>query len=262
MICEIPISPRDAGSAFRRLVAGWKHDENKVFVLRASETIEDPRAFYTEHFPEIGLPVALAEDVNAGDREHQRTSEIWMEVRFDPRHPNAYRHSSNAQPLHTDGSYIPAFPNATLMACVANAGEGGETTFIDADDLVACMQREDPELLAEVQARTIAHARSGDRRQEKIIDKNGGHYLVNWNYYCVDAAIDAEGRAVAERMFAYLQNSPLVKQHTKGVKLCPGDAVTWKDRCVLHGRNGFVASKTSERFLWKCAIDVGNFGNA
>src|SRR3546814_11115164 len=82
------------------------------------------------------MPVAGVEDEILGSRDQQRTGEIWMEVRYDPQHPDAYRHSANAQPLHTDGSYIPSFPNATLMACVANAGAGGETTFIDADDLV------------------------------------------------------------------------------------------------------------------------------
>lgn len=262
MICEISVGQRDARDAFSQLINSWQKDENKVFVLRADDTIADVRAFYTEHFAEIGRPVPLAEDVTAGDRNNQRTSAIWMEVRYDPKHPDAYRHSANAQPLHTDGSYIPSFPNATLMACVANAGEGGETTFIDADDLVKCLEQEDPALLAAMQSRTISHARSGDQRQEKILEQDGGKTLVNWNYYCVDKNIDPEGRVMADRLFNYLQTSPLVKQHIKGVKLRPGDAVTWKDRRVLHGRNGFIASAESERFLWKCAIDVGNFGDA
>ena len=34
-----------------------------------------------------------------------------------------------------------------------------------------------------------------------------------------------------------------------------GDALVWKDNEVLHGRNGFVASKVSDRFIWKCAAD-------
>jgi alpha-ketoglutarate-dependent taurine dioxygenase len=43
------------------------------------------------------------------------------------------------------------------------------------------------------------------------------------------------------------------------VKLRPGDAVVWKDERVLHGRNAFRATEASERFLWKCAVDVGVF---
>jgi alpha-ketoglutarate-dependent taurine dioxygenase len=65
---------------------------------------------------------------------------------------------------------------------------------------------------------------------------------------------------LADRFFDYLATSPLVRSHIQAVKLAPGDAVTWKDRRVLHGRNGFLATQESERFLWKCAIDVGQFG--
>lgn len=261
MINEILLHPREPGASFRSLAEGWKDGRRKVFVFRARERIADPRGFYDGHFGAIGSPVPLAEDVAAGDRNNQRTGEIWMEVRFDPQHPDAYRHSANAQPLHTDGSYIPSFPNATLMVCVANAGEGGETIFIDGEDLVACLEQEAPELLAMVRSRTIAHARSGDRREERIIDRADGATVVNWNYYCVDKEIDPEGRALADRFFRYLSSSPAVRARTQAVKLAPGDAVVWKDRRVLHGRNGFAATRTSERFLWKCAIDVGRFGD-
>jgi alpha-ketoglutarate-dependent taurine dioxygenase len=259
MIHEIEIAGANAATGFQSLLDSWADPAQKVFVLRAKGAIDDPHRFYDEHFDMIGTPAALAEDVNVGDREEQRTGDIWMEVRYDPRHPDAYRHSSNAQPLHTDGSYIPAFPNATLMACVANSGEGGETTFIDAEDVVAAMRSEDPDLLHALSSRIIPHARSGDRRDEKIIDIRDDGVWVNWNYYCVDREIDAEGRALVERFFAFLQSSPQVQKKIIGVKLEPGDAVTWKDRRVFHGRNGFVATHESERFLWKCAIDVGQF---
>ncbi|HEY9554791.1 TauD/TfdA family dioxygenase [Allosphingosinicella sp.] len=259
MIWETSIDSNNAEQSFRELVDAWKQDRAKVFVLRGQDIGANPRAFYDSHFADIGRPVALAEDVILGSRDQQRTGEIWMEVRYDPQHPDAYRHSANAQPLHTDGSYIPSFPNATLMACVANAGEGGETTFIDADDLVACLEQEAPDLLDELESRTMPHARSGDRREEKVIERSGDSTLVSWNYYCVDPNVDAEGRALADRFFNYLRASPLVKERTHAVKLGPGDAVTWKDRRVLHGRNSFMASRESERFLWKCAIDVGNF---
>ena len=102
-----------------------------------------------------------------------------MEVRYDPKHPDAYRHSANAQPLHTDGSYIPEFPNATLMACVANSGTGGETTFIDGEDVVTALKAEAPELLVQLQGRMLPHARSGDRRDARVIDPDGDQPPVN-----------------------------------------------------------------------------------
>jgi alpha-ketoglutarate-dependent taurine dioxygenase len=258
MLWETEISLDRPQSAFEALQSAWKLHEKKVFVLRGGR-VDDPRQFYTDKFPLIGTPVPLAEDATIGDREHQRTGEIWMEVRYDPQHPDAYRHSANAQPLHTDGSYIPSFPNATLMTCVANSGEGGETTFIDGADVVAALQSEAPALLEKLQSEPLPHARSGDSRIEKVIDMDGDAPLMNWNYYCVDKDLDAEKLALADEYFEFLQNSPTIQERTVAVKLMPGDAVTWKDRAVLHGRNGFVATRESERFLWKCAIDVGQF---
>jgi alpha-ketoglutarate-dependent taurine dioxygenase len=75
----------------------------------------------------VGEAAGLAENAMVGDREHQRTSEVWFEVRYDPSVPGAYRHSSAAQPLHTDGSYIPSFPNAGMLTCVNQTSDGGNT---------------------------------------------------------------------------------------------------------------------------------------
>lgn len=261
MIWESTYSADRPAPAFSALVEAWKNPGNKVFVLRTDDRISDMREFLSENFQYLGKPVPLAEDVKAGDRNHQRTGELWFEVRYDPRHPNAYRHSSNAQPLHTDGSYIPDFPNASLLSCVANAGEGGETTFIDSADLVAALEAEDPDLLRQLTTTDMPHSRSGDTRTERIIEQRDGRYFVNWNYYCVAPSASDEQRALADRFFAFLSTSPMVRERTKGVLLTPGDAVTWKDREVLHGRNAFVANAESERFIWKCAIDIGNFGD-
>jgi alpha-ketoglutarate-dependent taurine dioxygenase len=253
--CEF--DPDHPEPAFSALMEAWKSPKNRVFSLRAAGPVTDPKGFFSDHFSEIGTPVALAEDVAAGDRSNQRTGEIWMEVRYDPKHPDAYRHSSNPQPLHTDGSYIPDFPNATLMTCVANSGEGGETTFIASEDVVAALQNENPDLLARLSRDRIRHARSGDQRNERIIDANADPILVNWNYYCLARDLPAAERESGDEFFQFLQTSPMILAKTIAVKLGPGDAVTWKDREVLHGRNGFVAEKESERFIWKCAIDVG-----
>lgn len=261
MLWTTTIDPKQPEVAFKQLTEAWKADENRVFHIKGSEALGPIRDFYSDWFTSIGTPVALAEDAKLGDREHQRTGEIWMEVRYDPSIPDAYRHSANPQPLHTDGSYIPDFPNATLMACVANAGEGGDTTFIASEDIAESLSQERPELFRYLSSKTIRHARSGDQRDEKVIDCENPIPLVNWNYYCLSADIDAEARKAADAFFEFLQTSPAIAAKTLGVKLAPGDAITWKDRQVLHGRNGFVATSVSERFLWKCAVDVGNFAS-
>lgn len=240
------------------LVSAWKNDPTaKVFVLRAKEVPHDVRLFYESIFPSLGTPCCFAEDVLAGDRDQQRTGKLWMEVRYDPKFPDAYRHSANAQPLHTDGSYIPGYSNSTLLACVSNAGVGGETTFLDLTDLVSIMDSEAPELLRRIRTNVVRHARSGDSRISKILEGYGQDTRIYWNYYCVAKDSSSEARVVAEEFHKFLGSSSAIKQHTLAVKLGPGDGVLWKDDELLHGRNGFKASKESERFIWKCAFNVG-----
>jgi alpha-ketoglutarate-dependent taurine dioxygenase len=232
-----------------------------VVTIRPTRKLDDVRATYDALLPRIGTPHYLAEDVRAGSRDVQRTGELWMEVRYDPAVPDAYRHSQNAQPLHTDGSYIPSFPNATLMCCIANPVEGGETVFVTAEALVSALEAERADLLDALMTIPIPHARSGDRRVRTVIRREGDAYRVNWNYYCVAQDCDERTGELREKLFTYLRESPAVCAAIVPIKLSPGDAVVWKDERLLHGRNSFVATATSERFLWKCAVDVDVFEN-
>lgn len=238
------------------LKEAWSDLTNKVFVLKANQPIENVQEYYESNFKYLGTPCPIAEDVNLGGRESQRSGKIWFEVRYDPKHPDAYRHSANAQPLHTDGSYIPDFPTSTLLACVANAGEGGETTFIDSKILLDILQREKPDLLNFLLNNKVKHTRSGDTRFDEIIRIEGDDVFVNYNYYCVDKNNSKEVIDAIEEFQDYLLKSPTIKESTIGVKLTPGDSVFWRDNYCLHGRNSFVANQESERFIWKCAIDI------
>jgi len=259
MLKEFEFSADNAAAACTDLVAAWAQPDNKVFALRARESIDNIRDFYEQLFPALGTPAALAEDVNLGARDQQRSDQIWMEVRYDPNYPDAYRHSANAQPLHTDGSYIPDFPNATLMACVANVGDGGETIFLDSKKLYQILADEQPDMLAALTSMPVKHTRSGDEKTAAVIQKIADEVKLNWNYFCVARDLDADTRALVEQFQDFLQTAPAVREAITLVKLNPGDAVTWKDDYVLHGRNSFVANSVSERFIWKCAIDIGNF---
>jgi alpha-ketoglutarate-dependent taurine dioxygenase len=257
MVKEVFYDVDDFSKASHETLESWKDKSLKVFVLRANKQPEDVKSYFESIFPLLGRPEALAEDVNLGDRGKQRTGEIWMEVRYDPKHPDAYRHSANAQPLHTDGSYIPNFPSSTLLVCKANAGVGGETTFIDSKAIYNSLKEENPDLLDKLLNTKIEHARSGDVRDDYVIKKEGDDVFVNWNYYCVSSTVDSSTRALVEEFQQFLLNSPKIKEETIGVKLHPGDGVFWRDNYVMHGRNSFVANMESERFIWKCAIDIG-----
>jgi alpha-ketoglutarate-dependent taurine dioxygenase len=235
----------------------WKNKKIKIIHLKSQIKSNNVRDFYEVVGQKIGKLCHFAEDVNLGDRSSQRTNKIWMEVRYDSKINDAYRHSSNPQPLHTDGSYIPKYPNATLMCCVSNSTNGGETTFVNPEELTDILKEEEPHLLKFLLETKIAHERSGDKKNKKILEKNNEKYEVNWNYYCISKKNSKNNLLLAEKFFNFLNNSEKVKKITKTVKLETGDAVFWKDSEVLHGRNGFSPKKDSDRFLWKCAIDIG-----
>ncbi len=258
MYRTVVIDRDDLEGSCQEILNAWR--EALVVRMRAPWLQPDEvRDFYDSLLPRIGTPYALAEDARVGDRSAQRTGETWMEVRFDPTLQDAYRHSLNAQPLHTDGSYIATFPNATLMCCVQNAAHGGETTIIAGEKLLEVLRKENPELLKDLERVQMLHERSGDRREYPVVryEKDGVH--LNWNYYCVSKDATPEAQELRERFFQFLQTSPGLREEILPVKLETGDAVAWKDELCLHGRNAFEATKPSTRFLWKCAVDVGVF---
>jgi alpha-ketoglutarate-dependent taurine dioxygenase len=260
MIKSISIDFARPESAVAELLSGWNEIALKVFVLQPAvrpRTEESVQYMYGSILDKIGTPCAFAEDVALGAREQQRTGEIWMDVRYDPNIKDAYRHSANAQPLHTDGSYVEEYPNSTIMVCEANAIDGGETTFIDGSDLVEVLDAEAPELLSLLKSTIVPHARSGDRRDLPIVNISHGHIFLNWNYYCVDTNASPEVMKLRELFHRFLLESPSIGRRTQAVKLSRGDAVIWKDQEILHGRNAFHATKVGDRFLRKCALDVG-----
>lgn len=238
----------------RAVLAAWP--KSRVLHLSGLAPKEDIREFFERMFQKVGHAERLAEDATVADRGQQRSGEIWFQVRYDPSIPDAYRHSANPQPLHTDGSYIPDFPNAGFLACQAMPKTGGATTFIDGKDVVEALESEASDLLKRLLKTEIPHARSGDRRVAPFLRYDGDDPLLNWNYYCVDPAVDEEVASLREDLFRFLTDSPIIQARTRRVKLSPGEAVMWKDDRILHGRDGFDPEIVSDRFLWKAALQI------
>jgi len=213
------------------------------------------RAYYDEFMQRVGTPAAVGEDVGQGDRASaQRTGQVWTEIRYDPTIADAYRHSANPQPLHTDGSYVPDFPDAAIIYCQASAQNGGETVFLSSADLVETMQDEEPDLLERLRSEILPHRRSGTEKVKRVIEAEGDDVSLSWNYYCVAEDISSEQAALRQSFFDYLGSSERIASQLVAVALRPGEGVIWKDDRVLHGRNGFDPSRPSERFLWKGAF--------
>ena len=239
------------------IIDAWKIDYNKVFHLKSNNLTANIRDFYEAIGKTIGEYKFLAEDVKLGDRSSQKANKIWMEVRYDSSIKDAYRHSSNPQPLHTDGSYIPDFPNASIMCCISNTALGGETIFLELKKLEEILKEDNPELLDFLFTEDILHERSGYTNKSKILYWQDKKLKINFNYYCVSKQNSEKSLKYIEKFFRFLNTSEKVKNNINPLKLEVGEAVFWKDAEILHGRNSFKPKKDSDRFLWKAAIEIG-----
>lgn len=224
---------------------------HKVLRITGLNGDGDQRDFYDALTEAAGECYHLAEDAKTNSRNGQK----WFEIRFDPSIPNAYRHSREGQPLHTDGSYIQDSPAVTFMYCVNSAPKGGETIFLDGDDLVDLLKTHDSELLSDLESTRVRFAKVGDERTEPIISRDEGGYLINWNYYCVAPDQGEEIESLKKRFFAFQKEVIQSSDRLIPVGLKPGEAVAFQDRRVLHGRNAFEAFEVSDRFLWKAFLD-------
>jgi len=241
----------------KSIIKAWMLKDNKVFHLKTNIQKDYIRDFYEKIGNKIGQYKMLAEDVRLGSRDNQRANKIWMDIRYDSSITDAYRHSLNAQPLHTDGSYIPEFPNASIMCCVSNTAIGGETIFLELKKLVKILKVDEPELLEFLFNNEILHERSGYINKKKILYIRDKNYKINFNYYCVSKKNSKKTLKFVEKFFHFLNTSKKVKKNIKLLKLESGEAVLWKDSEILHGRNSFTPKKNSDRFLWKAAVDIG-----
>jgi len=186
-----------------------------------------------------------------------QTGEKWIEIRYDADIPDlaAYRHSKNAQPLHTDESYIANPADFMLFYCINKAEKGGETTFIDSTELVKFMEENVPDLLKKLTTTKVRYKKAGEQRTEYIIgydDKGEIHF--NFNFYCIDPDESDSNKQLNKDFFDFLQNYVVNSHMITGVSLNPGEGVLWWDELVLHGRTSYKASKTNDRFIWKTGM--------
>ncbi|WP_345126415.1 TauD/TfdA family dioxygenase [Hymenobacter antarcticus] len=207
-------------------------------------------AFY-EHLTEAtGQCLRLDEDFAQGSA---RTGHKWIEVRYDAAIPDdaAYRFSKNAQPLHTDESYLSQPAEVMFMHCLVQAPAGGETTFVDADVLWQQLQARNPALAARLLDQPVRFAKAGDSRHLPIIARTPAGLRLNWNYHCVDPAESPATHALARDFRQFLLDHVADTPAETAIQLGPGEAVAWWDDQVLHGRRAFRAAATNDRFLLK-----------
>ncbi len=211
------------------------------------------RAYFDDMVECMGVPIEAGEDyAQAGAPNGQR----WQEIRYVEEIPDmdAFRHSKNAQPLHTDESYVSTGAGLMMFYCQHAAPEGGATYFVSGRQLVSELEQDDPELLADLLSRPVRYAKAGDYKDRPIIEVDSdGNVDLNFNYYCADPDQDAASLKLNQRFLDYV-DSRLDPETFALAQMKPGQAAAWRDNRVLHGRKSFSATRTNERLIYKTGI--------
>jgi alpha-ketoglutarate-dependent taurine dioxygenase len=223
----------------------------RIVVVRARQDLGTRREFWNEVLDLCGERVPVDEDAATGDP----TGALWSDVEFDPTRSNTFRHSSSAQPLHTDGSYIAAPPSTVFLICRRAAPRGGATVFLDGCDLVERLSVAAPELLADLLNMPLTFRKGGSDVESTAIVARPEGPLLRWNYYALRADLCPEQRRLAECFRSFLQEL-VERRAVHAVRLAPGDAVFFSDASVLHGREAFEAAQLSDRCLWKGGVHM------
>lgn len=255
-ISQIEIRSNDPEEIKSQLKNALK--QSKVVKIIPGWHINDLRGFYDELIEGVGKVITIGEDFRQNGKQ---TGERWLEIRYDDDIPDlsAYRHSKNAQPLHTDESYISDPADIMFFYAVNKAEYGGNTTFVDGPQLVRLMQKNAPDLLEKLVSTDVTYRKADELRTEKIVDiSNPDFPRFNYNYYCIDPNESEENKELNKSFFDFLQSNVAFTYLAHKVGLAPGEAVAWWDHYVLHGRDAFYAERTNDRFIWKAGIKWEN----
>lgn len=229
-------------------------EKSKVVKIIPEWHINDLRSFYDGLIDGAGEVITIGEDFKQGGIQ---TGERWLEIRYDHDIPDlaAYRHSKNAQPLHTDESYIANPADIMVFYCVNKSHQGGATTFVDGPVLIEYLKANHPDLFKRLTTTDVSYKKGGEQRTEKIIDLSNPEIpKFNYNYYCISPDESEENRQLNQDFFNVLQAEVAHSYMAKKVSLAPGEGVAWWDEFVLHGRESFSAEKTNDRSIWKAGL--------
>ena len=229
-------------------------EAHEVVHIRVETVPADLRGYYDALVEAVGTPVDIAEDHTKGGAP---TGERWSEIRYDTSIPDneAFRYSKNAQPFHTDESYVSTAAGVMLFYCVASAPTGGETIFVSGRALVEHIGSTDPDLLERLLTTNVRYQKAQDFKDRPIIKLGeDGSVDLNYNYFCVDQDQAPEAIELNQEFRSFLDDLP--DDMILPVGLGPGEAVTWRDDLVLHGRNAFTANATGDRWIWKTGLTL------
>lgn len=200
-----------------------------------------------------------------------------FDVRTEP-NPINIAYTNLPLVLHQDLVYYESPPGLQLLHCLEFGEDvvGGEHVLLDAFYVAELLRVEQPdafEALCQIPARfqkihaeRASPAKMTYDRPHITVNDDGVISQVTWSPPFEGPLAHTHG-PVAERYYsAYAAFAALVEreipQHQAVIPLAPGDVVTFNNRRMLHGRNGFTcAGPVARRHLRGAYCNIDEFKN-
>lgn len=253
------------GSVFRRVLDAWH--EHSVIVLRDQKLTMPALVSWSGRFgvPDQAAPQERELIRPAGAQQVMIVSNIVQNGK-------AIGHLGNKEAAwHTDMSYMPCPPIASLLYAVEVPPTGGDTGFMN---MYRVYESLPPALRKRVADLSIKHDRSytavGDLRHgyDPVIDVRAAPGAVHpmlrqhpvsgrialflgrrLNAYVVGLTV-AESEALLDELWEYTNAEDVTWHHKWRV----GDLAIWDNRCVMHRRDAF--DQRSRRLMWRTQVQA------
>ena len=180
----------------------------------------------------------------------------WFEVIYNEDKPGVYTHSKTRQPLHNDNAWFSDPAEMVFLAFEKQAINGGETTIYELDNILTDLEKEDKQLLNDLQKIqvVIRKDKSGYYFNKTSVIK--GEDAIYWNYYRIEKQ-DNTVKKMCDKFFNFLQS----KESTNSVetfKCQTSDILCFNDTKLLHGRLAFYAENMGDRILHQSMWHINN----
>ena len=221
----------------------------------------------------LSIVDGLADDAEAGMAVARRVGHLretnfglTFEVVSKP-DPNNLAYTSDALPLHTDLTNQELPPGYQFLHCIANAAQGGGSTFCDGVAVAEDLRERDPEAFEVLSTVTVPfrfHDAETDIRSRKTVitlDTRGDVSEICFNAHLADILdLDAEQMTAFYRAYRQFMEMTRAPAYRIGLRLSAGQMVVFDNRRVLHGREAFDPS-TGFRHLRGCYVDRGEWNS-
>ena len=242
-------SVRSVQGIGERIVAACR--ENLLVHVLVDPARGTTAEFWSEALDSRVRRAPVDEDVRNG----HPTGELWSTVAYDPALQGVFRHSSSAQPLHTDGAYVESPPAIVFLACRRPAAAGGATVFLDGHDLLEEVARREPAMLDALLSQPVRFRKGNTQIETPILRCGNDGPRLRWNYYAIAPGQDKAVHSLADAFHAFLAGcAPSLP--LQSIRLNAGEAAFFHDNRLLHGREPFQADTLNARFLWKGGFDL------